>query len=168
MNEQERLRQVVIECRDRDPMQLVLAAPTAFQLAGLLQLVLRHPHVDGTNRRAATRFVDGVRTYFKQTPPATATLSVLRDGDDPTQDRRPDPAVPESTLAAAELSSVLRDWLRTRLESDQVRASALGYELAAIIALNAPSMAVALEVIDAFTANMKDQIARCGVGVEHP
>jgi hypothetical protein len=167
MNEQERLRQVVIECRDRAPLEVVLTAGTAFQLAGLMQLVLRHPHVDGTNRFAAIRFVTGVRRYFTQAPTATAVLSVLHDGDDPQKDRPPD-HVEDTTLAAAELSTVLRGWLRTRLESDQVQASALAYELAAVIALHAPSPAAALEVIDAFTANMKDQLARCGVGVEHP
>jgi hypothetical protein len=74
----------------------------------------------------------------------------------------------QDILAAAALSDALRAWLRSRRASDQQRASALAYELAAVIALNAPSRAAAVAVVDAFAANMKAQIARCGIGVEHP
>ncbi len=72
------------------------------------------------------------------------------------------------TRAAAEFTDVLRAFLRARREAPEVQAAALCYEMAAIIALHAPNMAAAIELIEWWTTNMKDQIATLGVGVEHP
>ena len=73
-----------------------------------------------------------------------------------------------NVLASAALSDDLRAWLRARPESDQVIASALVYEVAALLARNAPSLDAAIQLVDEWVAVMKHQIRRCGVGVEHP
>jgi hypothetical protein len=67
-----------------DFMALTLQPQSALQLAGVVQLALRHPGLQGPNRLAAERFLAGVREYFGDCP---AVLDVLRRGDDPTEDR---------------------------------------------------------------------------------
>jgi hypothetical protein len=76
--------QLAAELADHAPMSLVLRAATAFQLAALLQLALRHPKVDGTNRQTAETFVEGVRQFLRDCPHVSA---VLARGDDPREDR---------------------------------------------------------------------------------
>jgi len=66
-----------------EPMVIALQPLSAVQLAGLIQLALRHDGVTDTLREIATRFVDSVREYFAESP---ATLEVLRRGDDPSHD----------------------------------------------------------------------------------
>jgi hypothetical protein len=73
-----------------------------------------------------------------------------------------------NTLSAAELSDALRAWLRARREVDEVLAAAMAYEIAALVARNAASMADAVALIDVWTAEMKEQIRVFGVGAEHP
>jgi len=77
---------------------------------------------------------------------------------------RPDP----TTLAAADLTTALRTWLRARREPPQVQAAALTYELAAHVAKHASTVGEAFNLLDQWTGQMKAQIATMGVGVEHP
>lgn len=78
------------------------------------------------------------------------------------------PVCEAEIVASAHLSDVLRQWLRARREHPIEVAAALAYELAAVIALHADTHAQADEVITEFADNMRRQIARLGVGVEHP
>jgi len=68
------------------PMELVLRPHTAFQLAGLVQLALRHPDISGDVRQAGVTFVAAVREYFTVVD-AKACVAVLDKGSDPAQDR---------------------------------------------------------------------------------
>ena len=68
------------------PIELVLQPTSAFQLAGLLQLALRHHGVHGPVARTARNFIESVRRYFEDQD-ATAVLEVLQLGDDPREDR---------------------------------------------------------------------------------
>lgn len=65
------------------PMELVLQPFTVLQLAGLLQLALRHPKVSEPHQETAGRFLEVVREYFADSP---TVLQTLDRGDDPTQD----------------------------------------------------------------------------------
>ena len=55
----------------------------ALQLAGLIQLARRHPHLSDAHTAIAAAVVDTVRAYFEGRP---AILEVLDRGDDPAQD----------------------------------------------------------------------------------
>jgi hypothetical protein len=68
------------------PMELLLSALSVLQLAGVIQLALRHPDLDGGPRDTAERFLAAVRTYFGDSPTA---LEVLRRGDLPEFDMPP-------------------------------------------------------------------------------
>jgi hypothetical protein len=68
------------------PIEFVLRPSTALQLAGLLQLVLRHPHVDGPAALTGRTFIEHVRAYFRDHQ-AVAVLDVMWRGDDPREDR---------------------------------------------------------------------------------
>jgi UPF0716 family protein affecting phage T7 exclusion len=72
------------------------------------------------------------------------------------------------TRSAAELTTVLRAWLRARREPPEALASAMSYEIAALVALHAGTVTDACALLDAWTETMKDQIRQLGVGVEHP
>jgi hypothetical protein len=72
------------------------------------------------------------------------------------------------TVSAVALSDVLRAWLRARRESPEAQASAMAYESAALIALHAPDVPRACQLVDEWAADMKEQIQQFGVGVEHP
>lgn len=80
------------------------------------------------------------------------------------------PVIDETTLAAAFVSDALRQWLRGRPETDEAKAAALAYEAAVLIARHSPTVAEAQAFVDNWAADMKDQIATLGVGVdnEHP
>lgn len=69
---------------------------------------------------------------------------------------------------AAHLSDALRAWLRARREPPELVATALAYELTALLALHAPSKNKAFAAIDAWAKTARQQIARLGVGGEHP
>jgi hypothetical protein len=67
-----------------EPITFVLRPLSAIQLAGLLQLALRHPGVPPEGAAAvAAVFVAHVRAYFHDAP---ATLEVLRMADNPSED----------------------------------------------------------------------------------
>ena len=66
------------------PMDIGFQPLTVFQLTGLVQLALRHPHVSPEPRATAGRFLAAVREYFADCP---AVLDVVRRGDDPAEDR---------------------------------------------------------------------------------
>lgn len=68
----------------------------------------------------------------------------------------------------ADLSDDLRGWLRARHEPPPALASALAYELAALIARHAPDRRAASNLVDTWAQTMKEQIAELGVGGEHP
>lgn len=68
---------------DAEPMVIALAPLSAFRLASMLQLALRHPDLPGDLREMASRFLDNVREYFADSPTVTLMLDA---GDDPTQD----------------------------------------------------------------------------------
>jgi hypothetical protein len=72
------------------------------------------------------------------------------------------------TLAAADLTTALRAWLRARREPIDVQAGAMAYELAALIAKDAQTNADAFAVVDEWARLMKWQIHDLGVGGEHP
>jgi hypothetical protein len=72
------------------------------------------------------------------------------------------------TVLTDQLTIALRTWLRDRGDGGQIQASALAYELAAVIAKHAPNARAAVLLIDTFALTMKDQIERYGVGGEHP
>jgi hypothetical protein len=84
----ELLAAMVAELETREaPLEFVLRPLVALQLAGLLQLAMRHPQMpDTAARRTALTFIAHVRGYFADAP---ATLEVLRRGDDPACDRSP-------------------------------------------------------------------------------
>ena len=70
----------------RGPAIVALPAFTTLQLAGLVQLALRHPQTPETHRAAAELFLDAVRAYFVDCP---TILEILRRGDDPAEDVAP-------------------------------------------------------------------------------
>jgi hypothetical protein len=65
-------------------LALMLRPQSALELAGVVQLALRHRGLQGTTRVAAERFLAGVKDYFHDCP---AVLEVLRRGDDPSEDQ---------------------------------------------------------------------------------
>jgi hypothetical protein len=69
---------------------------------------------------------------------------------------------------AADLTVEIRLWLNARHLPPQVMAAALVYELAAMLAREAPDEAGALQLIDLWTRTMKNQVRAFGAGVEHP
>jgi hypothetical protein len=73
-----------------------------------------------------------------------------------------------ATQSAADLTTALRAWLRARHESPAVQAAALAYEIAALIATDAPTEPQAFALVDTWAAGMKWQIHAFGIGVEHP
>lgn len=74
----------------------------------------------------------------------------------------------EDASAAAELSCVIRRFLRARHEPENVIASAIAYETAALFACHAPSEQSAFDVVDEWARVMKAQIRRMGIGIEYP
>lgn len=66
------------------PIEMVLRPVSAFQLASLLQLALRHPGVGDDVRRVGVTFIEHVRAYFADAPTVS---DVLRRVDDPAEDR---------------------------------------------------------------------------------
>lgn len=80
----ELLTQEMLTCET--PIELVLRPVSAFQLAGLLQLALRHPGVDGAVANTGRTFIEHVRAYFTDQQ-ALAVLEVLHRGDNPREDR---------------------------------------------------------------------------------
>jgi len=78
-----RLAAAEMEALQGTPLGIALQPLTAFRLAALLQLALRHPDVPGDMRETAWRFLDSVREYFAECPTVTMMLEA---GDDPTQD----------------------------------------------------------------------------------
>jgi hypothetical protein len=68
------------------PMEIGFHPASALELAGLVQLALRHPGVTSDLRNTAMRFLTDIRQYFSDCP---AVLEVLRLGDDPARDRQP-------------------------------------------------------------------------------
>jgi hypothetical protein len=92
MTDKEITEHMAAEMAGHPPVEVVLTATGALHLAGLLQLVLRHPYVGGSSRDTAVTIIEQIRVYFGDCP---TTLFVLQRGDDPSQDRVP-PKVPES------------------------------------------------------------------------
>jgi hypothetical protein len=72
------------------------------------------------------------------------------------------------TVSAAELTTPLRRWLRARPERPEAQASAMAYEIAALVALHADSVPKACELIEVLMREMQAQVRTFGVGVEHP
>jgi hypothetical protein len=66
------------------PALLSMSAFALFELAGMLQLVARHPKISPRQREAIELFLDNTREFFAQAP---AVLEILERGDDPGQDR---------------------------------------------------------------------------------
>lgn len=71
------------------------------------------------------------------------------------------------TFDADNLTREVRRWVVGRWEPPPVVASALAYELTALIA-HADSVDDATALIDQWAATAKDQVARLGVGGWHP
>ena len=66
----------------RAPLALDLHPSNVLQLAGLIQLALRHPSVTDTLRGTADRFLTHARDYFAEAP---AVLELLARGDQPRE-----------------------------------------------------------------------------------
>jgi len=75
-----------------------------------------------------------------------------------------------NVLQADALTNELRHWLRSRaaLYGDAVIGTTMTYELAALLAFHAETLADADAAIDHFAATMKGQVRAFGVGREHP
>ena len=77
------------ELRAREaPLTIVLTPLTALDLAGILQLAMRHPGIRDSNTHGgtATMVIEHVRRFFHDAP---AILEVLERGDDPAHDYPP-------------------------------------------------------------------------------
>ena len=84
LNPDEAIAQMAIELETCVvPMELVLRPFTALQLAGLLQLVQRHPELSDPHRAIAASVVEAAREYFADCP---TVLAILDAGDDLAQD----------------------------------------------------------------------------------
>ena len=81
------------ELATHPPVEVVLTATGALHLAGLLQLVLRHPYISGSSHDTAIAIIEQIRVYLADCP---TTLFVLTKGDDPRNDRVPPPRGAES------------------------------------------------------------------------
>jgi hypothetical protein len=66
--------------RCEQPIQMIVRPTSAMQLAGLVQLALRHPSLPATTRQQGVTFLEHVRAYFNDHQ-ADAVLEVLRRGD---------------------------------------------------------------------------------------
>jgi hypothetical protein len=77
------LAELAREMEASAPLELALAPATAFSLAGIVQLALRHPRLPPHSRATATAFLDIVRAHFAAAP---TVLEVLRQGDEPAHD----------------------------------------------------------------------------------
>jgi hypothetical protein len=75
--------EVLTLTNESEPMVLGLRPLSVVQLAGLIQLALRHDRLSEQLRTVGVSFIDSVREYFAECP---ATLEVLRRGDDPRYD----------------------------------------------------------------------------------
>lgn len=85
MNDHEIVQLLADEIAAKDDvMELVVRPVSAFQLAGLIQLALRHPHVSPEIRTTGEHLLGGVRHFFADCP---TVLEVIRRGDDPHHDR---------------------------------------------------------------------------------
>ena len=73
-------------------------------------------------------------------------------------------------LQADALTRELRRWLRPRaaLYGDAVIGTTMTYELAALLAFHAETLADADAAIDQFASTMKSQVRALGVGIWHP
>lgn len=69
--------------RKTTPMELVLQPTAVLQLAGLIQLVSRHPRLSDANRAVAARWLTRMREYFADCP---TVLALMQRGDDPSED----------------------------------------------------------------------------------
>jgi hypothetical protein len=84
MDDKQLEQRLAAELATHPPVEIVLTAVGGLHLAGLLQLVLRHPMIGGSSRDTAIMIIEQLRVYFADAP---ATSEVLRRGDDPRQDR---------------------------------------------------------------------------------
>ncbi len=74
----------------------------------------------------------------------------------------------DPTTRVVNLTEALRAWLRARRESPEVLASAMTYELTALVALHADTVTEACTLLDTWLVDMKRQVHQFGVGVDHP
>lgn len=84
MTDDEITAHLVAELEQHAPLELVMRPLTVFNLCGLLQLLLRHPHLGDSSRQCAWVFLEHARAYFADCP---TVLEVLRRGDNPKEDR---------------------------------------------------------------------------------
>lgn len=73
-------------------LPLDMRAITAFQMAGVVQLAMRHPDLPPNVRRTASAFLEIIRAHFHAAP---TVLDVLRRGDNPRHDRPRDASTPD-------------------------------------------------------------------------
>jgi len=78
----ERLERELATCA---PLGLTLKPESALALAGVLQLALRHPGLQGYPLGVAAGLVTEIRAYFGAEACHTA-VTILAAGDDPAQD----------------------------------------------------------------------------------
>lgn len=73
-----------ITARNRGGAALLeLDALWFLQIAGLVQLALRHPTAPESHRQAGAEFIDQAKVYFADCP---TVLAILDAGNDPSQD----------------------------------------------------------------------------------
>jgi hypothetical protein len=70
------------ELRRLPPCECVFQPASMLEFVALLQLALRYPHLEGSHREFAQRFLENARQYFASCP---AVLEVMRRGDDPRE-----------------------------------------------------------------------------------
>lgn len=83
----ERVRQMAAELTQKQHrLDLCLQPVSAVQIAGLIQLALRHPSlpVESAAATAGRRLLAGIREYFADCP---TVLAVIECGDHPEYDR---------------------------------------------------------------------------------
>jgi hypothetical protein len=80
LTEEELLEALRREMIEAGAMPIDLSPASAFHLAGLVQLAMRHPDLSLHSRELAERFLANVRAHFAAAP---AVLEVLRRGDRP-------------------------------------------------------------------------------------
>ena len=86
LTDDELVQQAAMEISALPPggVELVLRPQSAFSLAAVLQLALRHPGLTGEPHWIAVTALAHIRAFFETCP---AVQEMLRRGDDPEHDR---------------------------------------------------------------------------------
>lgn len=72
------VKELAAELEHKAPMSVAFYPHAMFQIAGLLQLALRHPSLGANVREAGEKFLIDIRQYFDGCP---VVLDILTRGD---------------------------------------------------------------------------------------